>query len=308
LTTASLTKTLIFSPELGRRPGHSFLHRTWTRLTSLLVLGTSSPWLHEMRLLRKHARDGLPPRELILRAAKRLIDNGHKLDAVRLLYDCGCHREAGGLLLRYGAVAEAARVYAEGKQWEKAEACYLAVNDRMAAAHCAESAGRYDTAATLYEVCFEWESVARCYRRGGDLRRAAWYFGKAALPGEALRSFQEWVRIDASAVRAHLRDEEIDLLIDVMPEGQFEPGLFQILRCHGQVHRFVFALIRRNRMSMAAEIVESRFDDFSDDLCRWVRDHPEMAPAALMLCQWVNDRGATETIKGVAKKPDSASF
>lgn len=246
-------------------------------------------WTKELRLIKRGQLGGSPTKDQIFSAVNRLMTRGLKNDAIRLLYELEYFREAADILRAIGATAEAARMYVKAKCWDQAEHSYTVLQDRLNAARCAKAAGRYDRAAPVFEEFNEPHLAARCYRRMGEWRKAAFLYGQAGRFNDSVRCWHEWVRLDSKAVETELSIQEINVLIRLMSEGKFESVLFQCIDNNGKVNDLVFALMKRNRMSMAAEIYDSRFKDISKDLCAWVRVNPEMAESALSLCQLVSD-------------------
>jgi tetratricopeptide (TPR) repeat protein len=250
----------------------------------------SETWASELKQIMRGSRKGTLTKEQLFATVSKLMAQGLTYDAIRLLYELKFYREAADILRGAGAIGEAARLYVKAKSWAQAESCFYALGDRMNVARCAKAAGKYDEAAPVFEEYKEWESAAKCYRSIGNWRHAASLYVKAKIYSEAVRCWHEWIRLDKKAIETELTPSELNAMIRAMAEGKFEAILFEILDNHGQVSALVFALMKRNRMSMAAEIYDSRYKDISGDLCAWVRTHPELAPAALSLCQVVGDQ------------------
>lgn len=249
----------------------------------------SYSWTKELRRLRRGNFGRPATKEQIFAAVNRLMIRGLKYDAIRLLYTLEYYREAADILRAIGATSDAARLYVKAKCWDQAEQSYTVLQDKLNAARCAKAAGRYDRAAPVFEEHNEPHLAARCYRRMGEWRKAALLYGLAGRFNDSIRCWHEWVRLDRLAVETALSTQEVNVLIRLMSEGKFETVLFQLIDFNGKVSELVFALMKRNRMSMAAEIYDSRYHEISKDLCAWVRVNPDMAGPALSLCQLVND-------------------
>ena len=247
-------------------------------------------WASELKQIMRGSKKGTLTKEQLFSTVSKLMAQGLTYDAIRLLYELKFFREAADILRGAGATAEAARLYVKAKSWAQAESCFYALGDRMNVARCAKAAGKYEEAAPVFEEHGEWESAAKCYRSLGKWRHAANLYAKARNHPDAIRCWHEWIRLDKKAIETEMNPTELNDMIRAIAEGKFEAVLFQILDNHGQVSALVFALMKRNRMSMAAEIYDSRYRDISADLCAWVRTHPELVPAALSLCQIVGDQ------------------
>jgi tetratricopeptide (TPR) repeat protein len=247
-------------------------------------------WSSELKQIMRGSKKGTLTKEKLSATVSKLIAQGSTYDSIRLLYELKFYREAADILRGAGATAEAARLYVKAKNWSQAESCFYALGDRVNVARCAKAAGKYEEAAPVFEEHGEWESAAKCYRSLGSWRYAASLYSKAKNYPEAIRCWREWIGRDKKALETELTLAELNAMIKAMSVGKFEAILFQFLDNHGQVSALVFALMKRNRMSMAAEIYDSRYKDISADLCAWVRTHPDLAPAALSLCQIVGDQ------------------
>jgi tetratricopeptide (TPR) repeat protein len=253
-------------------------------------------WASELKQIMRGSKKGTLTKEQLFSTVSKLMAQGLTYDAIRLLYELKYYREAADILRGAGATTEAARLYVKAKSWAQAESCFYALGDRMNVARCAKAAGKYAEAAPVFEEHGEWDSAAKCYRSLGNWRYAASLHAKGRNYPEAVRCWHEWIRLDKKAVETKLSSVELNGMIKAISEGKFEAILFQILDNHGQVSSLVFALMKKNRMSMAAEIYDSRFREISADLCAWVKTHPELIPAALSLCQMAGDQRGTANL------------